>query len=216
METALKIVPEVQEVEEKALSVIDRANAIKITDNETYLKAGELWKIIKDMIKEVEDSFNPIVDSAFKAHRKAIEQRDKYLDPLKNAYKGVKNLMSFYEAEQEKIRLAEQRRFEEEARKAEEERRLLEAIEAEQEGDKEVAEQILQEPTFVPPMVLPKATPKIQGGPTYRTVWKFRITNASKVPDQYKNVDEVKVGQVVRALKNQTNIPGIEVYEERC
>jgi hypothetical protein len=65
-------------------------------------------------------------------------------------------------------------------------------------------------------MVLPKTTPKIQGGPTYRTVWKFKITNASKVPDQYKIVDEVKVGQVVRALKKQTNIPGIEVYEERC
>jgi len=223
METALKLVPETEEVGSKALSVYDQSLAVKIIDKESYLKAGELWKTIKEMIKEVEDTFNPIVDAAFKAHRKSTEQRAKYLDPLKSAYKGVKGLMDVWDRQQEEIRLAEQKRLEEIARKEEEERRLQEAIEAEEEAKAngataqeaaQEAEAIINEPVYVPPVVLQKETPKVKGL-SFRTVWKFRIVNANSIPRQYLIPDEKAIGAVIRSSQGRIRIAGIEPYEER-
>lgn len=223
-EAALKLV-ETTEVETKAMTIVDQAKAVKVTDSQTYTAAGMLWKTIGDMIKEVKDTFDPICDAAHRAHKAAVEKRSKYLDPLTTAQKSVKGLMSAWDAEQERIRQAEQRRLEEIARKEAEEQALLEAIAAEEEAKrngatKEEAAQeataIMEEPVYVAPVVIPKAVPKMQGGPIYRTIWKARIVNDSLIPRQYLSVDMVKINGVVRSLKGQTNIPGVEPYEERC
>ena len=132
-EPSIKIV-ETNEVENKALDIVSQANAVQVTNSETYTAAGILWKSIGDMIKEVKDTFDPICDAAHKAHKAATEKRAKYLDPLTNAQKSVKSLMSAYDAEQERIRREEQRRLEEEARKQEEERLLQEALAAEEDA----------------------------------------------------------------------------------
>lgn len=224
MEGALRLV-ETEPVEEKALTIVDQAKAVKVTDSTTYTAAGSLWKAIGDMIKEVKDTFDPICDAAHKAHKQAVEKRSKYLYPLTLAQKSVKQLMSAYDQQQEAIRLAEQRRLEEIARKEEEERRLMEAIAAEEEAMRNGATKedaqvestaIINEPVYVPPVVIPKAVPKMTGGPVYRTISKFRIVDESLIPRAYLTPDMVKIGGVVRALKGQHGIPGVEHYEERC
>ena len=156
-EPALKII-ETEEVEAKALTIVDQAKAVKVIDAKTYTAAGMLWKQIGDMIKEVKDTFDPICEAAHRAHKAATEKRSKYLDPLTSAQKSVKQLMAAWDAEQERIRKAEEerlRKIEEERiaaerkaeqerleaeRKAEEERLLAEAEAAEKRGDKETAE----------------------------------------------------------------------------
>lgn len=212
-------------VEEKALSIVDQAKAVRVTDAQTYTAAGSLWKSIGEMIKEVKDTFDPICDAAHKAHKAAVEKRAKYLDPLTAAQKSVKGLMSAWDAEQERIRREEQARIEAELRKQEEERRLQEAIEAEaamkaQGATKEeVAEEtaaILETPVTVAPVVIPKSVPKMQGGPVYRTIWKARIINERLIPREYLVPDMVKINGVVRSLKGAANIPGVQAYEERC
>jgi len=202
-------------IEQKALSIIERAEAVVITTPETYIKAGETWQTVKAMMKEVDDTFSPIIAKAFSAHKEAVAQRKKYYDPLDQASRKVKGLMSSYDLAQERIRQEEERRLAEIAHKAEEERILAEAIEAEQSGDKLAAEEILKEEVYIPPVVIPKTTPKINGGPVYRTVKKFRIVDESLIPRQYLVPDMVKIGGVVRALGCTVNIPGIEIYEER-
>lgn len=214
MEPALKLVEPI-EVEEKALSIVDQAKAVKVVDSESYTAAGIFWKQIKDMMKEVADTFDPLIESAHKQHKLALEKKAKFYAPLEKAYKDVKKLMSDYDAEQERIRKAEEARLAEIARKEEEDRRLQEAISAEQSGNKEEADAIIETPVYVPPVVLQKTTPKLSGGPVYRTIWKFRIKNSAIIPREYMTPDEVKIGGVVRAMKSATNIPGIEVYEER-
>lgn len=222
-EAALKLV-ETEPVEQKALSIVDQAKAVKVTDAETYTAAGSLWKSIGDMIAEVKATFDPICDAAHKAHKAATEKRAKFLDPLTAAQKSVKRLMADYDAEQERIRQAEQRRLEEIARKAEEDRRLAEAIAAEEAAKaagatKEEAAQeaaaIIEEPVSVAPVVVPKAVPKIQGGPVFQTRWSFEIVNENLIPRQYLTPDMTKIGGVVRALKAQANIPGVRAYEKR-
>jgi len=212
--TALKLVEPV-EVEEKALSIIDQAKAVKVVDSQTYISAGVFWKSIGEMIAEVKDTFDPICEAAHKAHKAATTKRAKYLDPLETAYKSVKKLMSDYDTEQERLRKAEEMRLAEIARKQEEERLLAEAEAAEKSGNKEEAQAIIDAPVYVPPVVVPKSVPKMAGGPVYRSIWKFRIKNAALIPREYMIPNETMIGGVVRNSKGVINIPGIEAYEER-
>lgn len=213
------------EVKERALTIIEQANAIVITDNSGYNSAGLLWKNIKELKEQVNSTFKPIIEKAHAAHKEALAQKAKIFDPLDAASRTVKSAMEKYDREQEAIRQAEQRRLAEIARKQAEEQALLDAIAAEEEAKrngataeeaKAEAEAIINEPVYVPPVMVPKAVPKMQGGPVYRTVTKFEVVNESLIPRQYLTPDMVKIGGVVRALKQAANIPGIRVYEERC
>ena len=214
METTLKLAPETEEVGIKALNIVDQSKAIKIIDSETYIKAGTILTTIKDMIKEVESTFTPICEAAFMAHRKAIEKRDGLLNPLKDVSRGIKRAMSSYDLVKEQRRREEQKKLEEIARREEEERKLREAIEAEEAGEKEIAEEILKEEIFVPPVVLLKETPKVKGV-SFRTIWDFEIINASLIPRQFLSPDLVKIGGVVRSLKEATQIAGVKVFPRR-
>jgi len=222
-EAALRLI-ETEPVEEKALSIIDQAKAVQVTDAATYTVAGSLWKSIGDMIKEVKDTFDPLVQAAHITHKAAVEKRAKYLDPLTAAQKSVKKLMSDYDAEMERVRQEEQRRLAEIARKQEEERLLAEAILVEEEArrngatEEEAAQEaqaVIDDPVYVTPVVVAKATPKLAGGPVYRTIWKARVVDETKIPREYMVPDMVKINGVVRALKGSANIPGIQAYEER-
>jgi hypothetical protein len=47
-----------------------------------------------------------------------------------------------------------------------------------------------------------------------RENWQYRVTDIDLVPREYLCLDEKKVGGVVKAMKRDTAIPGIEVYDE--
>jgi hypothetical protein len=231
-EPALKLVT-TDEVETKALDIVGQAKAVKVTDQGSYLLAGLLWKEIGDMMKEVKDTFDPICEAAHRAHKAATEKRAKYLDPLAAAQKSVKALMSAWDAEQERIRREEQRRLEEEARKAAEEQALLDAIAAEEEAKRNgataeeaarEAEAVISEPVHVPPVVLPKATPKLAGGPVYRIIWRAEVTDMkaliSAVARGAVSINAVLpndafLRQQAESLKETADIPGVRVYSQR-
>ena len=223
-EVAVKLIDTI-EIGTRALSVVDQAKAlVVIKDAEHYLRAGELWKVVVAMMKEVDEAFDHNIKRWHEGHKSAIADKARYWNPLNDTKKTIKIVMEKYDAEQERIRVAEQRRLEEIARKEEEERRLAEAIAAEEElkargATKEEAAKeataIIEEPVSVAPVIIPKATPKLAGGPVYRTIWKARIIDERKIPRQYLVPDIVKINQVVRALKNNHGIDGIEAYEER-
>ena len=258
-EAALKLV-ETDEVETKALSIVDQARAVVVKDSQTYTAAGMLWKSIGDMIKEVKDTFDPICEAANRAHKEATGKRAKFLDPLTAAQRSVKQIMSAYDAEQERIRKAEEERLaaiaraEEEARrkaeqerleaerKAEEDRLLAEAVAAEARGDKETAEAltaaaeesneqikevaaaIAQEPIYVPPVVVPKTTPKMAGGPVYREVWSADVVDikalcmavaTGKASTECVSGNMVALNRMAVALKGTMNIPGVRAYSKR-
>lgn len=61
--------------------------------------------------------------------------------------------------------------------------------------------------------VLERETPKVKGV-SGRRVWKFRIRDASKLPREYLLPDEKRIGAVVRAMKGDTRIEGVEVWDE--
>ena len=204
----------VHEIETVAMTVTEKVKSIAIADSESYQQAAAFWKEIKEIRSQVAATFDPIIKKAHEAHKQAVAKKKEVDAPLEAAQRQIKRLMADYDAEQERKRREEEERLRELARKEEEERRLKEAEAAEAAGMEDAVEAILDAPIETPTVVVQKNTPKVEGV-IYRTIWKFRITNPELIPREYLKVDEVKIGQVVRALKDKTKINGVEVYAER-
>jgi hypothetical protein len=215
METRLDLAEgqQINEVTTLALSVPEQAKQISIKTMDDYVRAGEIMLTIKAIRKKITETFKPIKQKMDAAKQEVLDQERAADAPLKEAEALLSPQIIAWNREQERLRQEEENRLREEARKQEEERRLQEAILAEQHGQKEEAEAIMETPVQVAPVVVPKSVPKVSGM-SIRDNWKFKITNEKLIPREYLKVDEVKIGQVVRALKSATNIPGIEVYNE--
>jgi len=208
-------------VKSEALAWPDRARATAVTDGATYTAAAELLKGIKALRQKIGETFGPHIKRAFDAHRALCKEKQDAEAPLSEAETILKRALVAYDDAQERIRRAEEQRLREEARRQEEQRRLeeaaaleLQASETEDELLRAEAEELFAAPIQAPAVVVAKSTPKVSGV-SFREVWKFRIVDASKVPDQYKKVDEIKIGGVVRALKGGARIAGVEVYPEK-
>ena len=223
-EPALQLVPQEEEVGKEVATVEDQAKALKVVDTASYVAAGELWKAIKALRAKVANTFDDIIKAAHLAHKKAVEKKKMHDGPLDTAERIVKQAMSVYDAEQERIRKEEEGRLREIAKRAEEDRVLAEAaaVEAEARANgatkEEAAQQadaVIAEPIYVAPIIVAKATPKLAGGPVFQTRWDFEVVSEALIPRQFLSVDMVKIRQIVTAMKSQTNIPGIRAFEKR-
>lgn len=203
----------VQELEVQALSVPDQAKQITITDQASYERAGQILVIVKGLRKKIDETFDPIISKAFAAHKEAKAQKTKVEAPLLVAEAHVKPLMAFYVNEQERKRREEEEKLRLEAQKKAEAEQLARAEAAEKQGNHQAAEAIISAPVQVAPVVLQSETPKV-AGVSYRKSWKFRITDPALVPREYLIPDDKAIGAVVRALKDQCKISGVEVYSE--
>ena len=228
------LTPEAEEVTTRALTIPEQANAVKIIDAGSYVNASKLWQDIRALRAKVKESFDPIIQKAHAAHRAALDSKAKVDAPLEVAEKTVKKAMNAWDEEQERIRQEEQRRLQEEARKREEEARLAAAIEAEQAGAKEEAEQILEEPVPVAPVIVPKATPKVAGGPVFQTRWFASVVDIKAlcraVADGKASTEYVMglekdrltgivscpaLNKMATALKGTMNVPGVQAMSRR-
>lgn len=216
---------EIVTVTEQAMTWPLRATALVIEDSVTYVQASEFLKDIKALRKEVDAAFDPIISKAHDAHKEACGQKKRAEAPLAEAEQIIKRGLVAWDDAQEQIRRAEERRLAELARQEAERQRIEEAAALEREAGASVdaqeayylrreAEALIETPIVTPPVFVPSSTPKV-AGLSYREVWKFRVVQAAKVPREYLIVDEIKIGQIVRALKGETKIDGIEVYREK-
>ena len=123
--------------------------------------------------------------------------------------------MSDYDLEQIRKKREEEERLEAEARKVEEEKLLHRALEAEEAGDLRMAEKILSKAIYVAPVEIAKETPKLNGGPVFRTVWDFEIVEEAKIPRDCMMPDLVKIRKLVTSFKDKTVISGIRVFSKR-
>ena len=204
---------EISQIEGQAKDIVTQAGAIVIDNQERCEAAGELLKVIKGFRKKIEDTFKPICEAAHKAWKTAVAGREAHDGPMAQAEAGIKYKMSAYLNEQERLRRVEEQRLQAEAQKAAEEQAEQDALLMEATGDAEAAEVVRQEPVVAPVVVVaPVAKPQ---GISTQSIWRFRITNASIVPREFLAIDEKRIGAVVRAMKSATNIPGVEIYEDK-
>ena len=223
-EAALKLTPEIEDVEAQALTIPEQANALVVATAEDYTKAGAFWQEIRSMRSKVAATFDPLVKQAHELHKNTLAKKNEIDKPLEIAERKVKGLMSQYDAEQERLRREEEERLKAIALKEEEDRRLAEALLAEEAGDTEEAEAILEDPVHVAPVIVPKATPKLHGGPVYREVWAAEVLNIRElckaVADGSASTECIQANMTVlnrmaTALKATMKVPGVRSYSRR-
>ncbi len=204
-----------EELQQLALSIPDRARAIIITSAETYQQAGNVLLVIKDLKKQIDNTFDPIIQKANLAHKEAVAQKKKVAGPLDEAEQIIKPKIGTYVAEEERKRRLEEERLQQEARARAEAEAVERAAAAEKNGDKQEAEALLNEGFDVPTVVVPKTTPKVEGIST-RMMWKYRIKDQRQIKSEYLMPDEKKIGAIVRAMGKEATslVGGIEVYAE--
>lgn len=193
------------------------AQATAITNAQQNEAAGAYLKEIKAKAKEIEAvrvSFvKPLNDQV-----KVINDWFKRpLDILSQAEAAVKRVMLAWDQAERKRVAEEEARLREEARKREEaERAKLEkrASKAEASGKEEKAEELRQQAAMVSVPAPVLAPPPRASGVQVRKSWDFEITDPALVPREYLEINEVKIRKVVLALKGDTSIPGIRVFEK--
>jgi len=195
----------------KETELITKSKDIVAILNQTeYDAAAQLKQELKSFRKQIAETFKPIIDKAHKAHKEAISQMKKVEEPFIAQERRLDPILATWLTEQSKIReekLAEMRR----EKALIEERALAAADIAQEHGDEEAARDIIESVNTLAPAALDKPD---SGGIHIRKNWKYRIVDASKVPEQYKKIDESKIGKVVRALGEHASIPGVETYCE--
>lgn len=208
-------------IEEKALALPDQARNIKVFDQNSLSVANKFILWSKSLEKEIDASYDPIIKKAHGVHKEAVGQKKKIKAPLLEARGIVSPRVASYLVEQERIRRKAEEKHAKEIAKAvlkaaeEEEARNKEAEEAMENGDFEKAEEIMDTPVAQVAAIdhlVPKA-PKTTGL-SVQTRWKFRIIDEAKIPRDYMKPDEVKIGQIVRAMKGKLAIPGVQIYPD--
>ena len=176
-----------QTLEQKSISVIDQAQALAVIDQTTYEVAAAQVGALGELEKQIKSFYGPKKKAA-KAPYDGLVAEEKGLLANPTTAKGIlKGKMSAYFKQQEAARKVEEQRLRELAK---------------EEGiDTEDAGALLT----VPKMAQPEGT-------VQRKVWKWRVTDASKIPAEYMLIDEKRIGMEVRAGHDKVNIPGIEAY----
>lgn len=251
--TSDEVMKEVISIEDqaKALKIVSRETYIKAGELWKAIKAirakvaetfdGNIKKaheLHKSLVAEKKRHDGPL-DEAERMVKRGMSDFDLEQERIRREEQA--RLEAIARAEEEARRKAEAERIEAE-RKAEEERLMAAAQAAEAAGDKQTADAlaeaaievteaakeevaaVVSEPVTVAPVVLPKATPKLQGGPVYREVWSAecvdvvvlcRAVSEGKASRECVLPNMPALNKMATALKNTMNIPGIRAVSRR-
>lgn len=101
------------DLQQQLVPVITHAKALKVNSDEELVIAKDVAQTIKAFQKEVDSTFDQIIERAHVTHKEALAQKKKHMDPLVEAEKRIKRLIGDY------LTLAENERKKEAERLAE-------------------------------------------------------------------------------------------------
>jgi len=190
-----------------------QAQALTIKSVDDYEEAAGWLKSIKGFLQVIETARLKVTKPLNEALRARNAEAKEAAQPLLEAEGKIKRSMIAYSDAQDRIRREEQRRQNEAAER--ERQRLAEISErAAAKGQDKKAENFADRAAAVQAPLVQTAAPKV-AGVTIPKVWTFEITDEDLIPREYLDVSEVRIRKVVNALKGDTNIPGVRVFEQK-
>ncbi len=173
----------------------------EITSDDQRVSAIDIGRMLRGLMTEIDNNYDDLIADAHKAHKKLISRKNKFYQPVKEAYDRVERAISTFVEREEKKRQERERELQELARKQQEEALLAEAALLERQGDTEAANEIVQEAmTITPPVVVAQSTvSKVHGSYSRPLPWNVEIIDATKVRDEYWTPDIAAIEAIVRA-----------------
>lgn len=176
-------------------AIIKQMDNIVVDSRDALTAANEFIVKCKQTSKEVENAYSDELTAAqdkkkaAEAERKEIANKIKtFTDPLAKAERTIKNKISAYLTEQQRIRIEEDAR----RRKEEEERRLETAIKT---GHDEVLDK--------PIVTIKEPEPELAKGTYTVDVWEYEIIDKTKINPEFLIPDEKGIGATVRSMKDR-------------
>lgn len=231
-------VPTKTDLERESTTWADRARDLKIVDAPSCVQASLLLRSIKGLRTDIANWFAPHVEAAMETKRKAeaarkglVDEKDRMEAPLVAAEAVVKRTLLVWEEEQERLRLAEERRLQlaADTRASEIALEVSAAmeLEAHQRGDAEMlreAHDLLAQPSEGAVVSVARTIPKVQGI-TYRDAWKAHDVVDTKalaaavaagiVPAIFLTANMTALNKFASATKGTENIPGVKFFNDR-
>jgi hypothetical protein len=219
MSTALAV-PETHDLEMKVQTWPSTVRELEIKDQPSYDKGAELLKGIKALQKEVNETFDPAISQAYKAHKSILSAKHTHEQPLLQAEMILKGKILGYETEQKRKQAELQRRAEEEAKKQSEEIAFTLAKDAEDLGaPPETVEQILNTQFVQSAPVVSQIHNRAQGlsqRETYSAEVVDIVALCRAVADGRAKPELVlpnmtALNALARALKSSFDVPGCKL-----
>lgn len=204
---------EVKTIGNRTAVALSDATEICVSNDREYSVAGEFLQTCKDLEQHILKFIHPVVAAAHKAHKEAKAKENSLMLPLKEARSIVGEKMGQYQA------MLEQQRRAEEERIQQEQQRILNVEAAEQarelsaQGEHRKALQAAVRVPEASPVHMQSTAPKV-AGTSRRSVWKWEVTDKTKLPIHFLMPNDVAISSVVRSQKEKTDIPGVRVWEE--
>jgi len=189
MAQIMTVKEQTQELMSKAEVIVREAKEMAVQDKGSLTAAVDFLGKIATAKKEVDSRRRFFVDPLNQQVKSINDLFRGYSDPLGEADKIVRSKVLVYQTEEAR-------------RVAEEQQKVLEEAKAQAEEFAPIPISIVEEPE--------KTVRAGAGSATTRQVWTFRIVDPSKVPNEYKVIDEKKIAAVVKA--GVRHIPGVEIY----
>lgn len=179
---------EITKIQESISPIVSEAKTYTVTTPEEVDQASLFLKKVTDTLRAVETkrlSFTAPLNQSLKEINSTFKQISA---PLEEAKSHISKLIIDWRRE-EQARIV----------KEEERRRHIQDAHAEQGHN-------VNDPVT---MARPDNT---IGNASTRKIWRFKITDFSKVPDEFKTINQVAVNMEIRNGKRA--IPGLEIYQE--
>ena len=215
------------ELEKKVFSLPEKVKEIVVTDKPSLDRAHKALIYIKGVRNEIDDFCDQNIRRLHEAHKEALTQKRKFEQPLIEAENYLKPQISSYLVKLERIRreAEEKARREREAAerrvREEEEARLEKAIKAEEKGNIEEAEKILEREPIQDPLTQQTVVPfkeKLKGL-SVRKTWYWRPED----PEGFEGIPrewmilvphKEKIDAYVKEMKEKAKIKGIRIFSK--
>jgi hypothetical protein len=209
-----------KEVNELVAAESGKAASIVVSDQASYDGANAILKDIKAATKKVEDFFEPMRVSAKAAYDSVLEKKRLYIEPLKSLDANIRQKMSVYATEQEKIRQEQITLERDRLQKEAEELALRVAEEQVAMGRAKDADKTLEDVKISKKQIEEAAPLKV--GKTM-TVWKVEVVSkeqfltylVSNDAQDFLNAVSISIPELSRLLKarNITDLPGLSIEQ---
>lgn len=143
--------------------LVAQAKEFQVTDIQSNTHALNRIKALRDGERQIKDYFEPARKAADSAKKEILAARDGLIGPIQQARIIYDRTADAYEQEQRTIALEEERRLQEIIRRQEEDRQLQDAIAAEEAGDTEQANLILEEKVEAPIVTVAPQVATVKG-----------------------------------------------------
>ena len=205
-----------KEIDVKNDSMLSKANALIVNDDEGLIVAGKFLTGIKAHVKNIRATFAPSKKKTDEAHKEVVA-----LEKLALGFSGevemiVKGKISDHATKQEAIEKARAAKLAAEL-KAKAEKDALDLAEDLEKNSQAAEADLALEVAAAPVHVAPVKAVKV-AGISYRDKYFFEVVSEGEVPAQFKKVDDARIRKHLaakEALGEDVQIPGVRIWKKK-